>query len=345
MIEPSSGFVRATTNGSDQLKVRPGSRLSFFVHKKISENTWIISLQGQKVRINSDIPLELGKIFRAVVLRQEGRVVLKVQEQTAVIDSVMDRFSLPHNDQVKLILQAFIQQGLPLREEILQRAILFFTSLKETNKTSARFLALLYDKGIFPDRALFERLQYMLREPAAFHQGEERQRGNHPGHQEKNGKKEKENKEKKLEKIKKQIAVQMKNEGPGENLLQLFNHMKAGGDNWLVFPISFSGENVLREGVVRIHTDPAGRTDNFSVSFYGKGEFHFRGSLSSGKRRIAFFMDHPSKSANPSTLISELKKKLHNLSFEIDDTIKGAEIFSPFEGENLTTLKKIDTIV
>ena len=79
MIEPSSGFVRATQNGSDQLKVRPGSRLSFFVHKKISENTWIISLHGHKIRVNSDIPLELGKNFRAVVLRQEGRVVLKFQ--------------------------------------------------------------------------------------------------------------------------------------------------------------------------------------------------------------------------------------------------------------------------
>lgn len=356
MIEPT-GFVRLAQNGLDRLKVRPGTFLSFRVLKNISSHTWLIHLNGRQVKVFSTFPLEAGKYFRALVLLKAGVLTLKVQEPPTAAQSVIERFALPDNAQVRLIVQAFMEQGTALKEEILNRAIRFFRTFQPVNRKNARLLALLFDKGIYPDHDSFTRFLDLLREPGGnFYQnpGQKDGRGSSQENKKDPGREQDEKKEKE---VALSIAAKMQRKGPGDNLLQLFNHLRAGGENWLVFPIDFTSnkdidpDKTIKKGIVRLHLDAVGRTDSFSVSFYGKKEYHFRGGLTAPQRRINFFMDRNSgteaegRNVEGIRIIEELRKKLHNLSFEIDDTIKGTEKFFPFGEDDLPEVRKIDTIV
>jgi hypothetical protein len=351
MIEPSTGFLNLQTKGLDRLQVRPGSFLSFRVNKQLSEHTWLIHLQGQDLKVSSTIPLETGKLFRALVILREGVLTLKVQEPFTAAQSVIDRYSFPDTTETRLIIQSFMEQGIALKEEIITRAVQFFRSFRPLNRKNGRLLALLYDKGIYPGKEEFSRFLEVLGEPGENNDRDSRQpryrEGNRNQGNDADGYKEKSssrqgNTQKELVKS---IKDQMERRDNGRSLLQLFNHLKARENNWTVFPLYFDPERGIEKAVARLHIDRLGRTDSFSLSFYGKQEYHFRGTLKGKERRIELYMDGDGGASGPGGNIEELRKKLHNLSFEIDDTIKGTERFSAFGGEDLHDLREIDTIL
>lgn len=353
MIGPSFGFVRATRTGFDSANVKPGALIVFKVIKKVDDSHWIISLKGQEIKVQSQLPLEVGSSLKAKVSLADGVLSLRLQASKNVVSQILTAASLPDSKEARMVIDAFFHQGLPLREEMLRKVLRAFLSLPKQSAEAARLMALLFDKGIVLDPQQFERLQQLMEGPYQYRpageareSGKREQGGRRGKHEQEEREREKKNKTGAISK--KSLRRQILRSSNNGNLLQLFNHLEAPHNNWIVIPLLFNEddpEKPTMEGRLRLHGSPDGVLDRCSLSFFGQHSFHFSMLLSDGRRKIELYMDPLPPKSQRSGIISSLDKKLHNLRFEIDDTIKETRSFSSIQSESLPLVKKIDTIV
>ena len=125
-------------------------------------------------------------------------------------------------------------------------------------------------------------------------------------------------------------------------MLALFNHIRGRHDHWVVIPFETEREE---SAVLRMRILDDEKVGQFTFSVYGETEWHFEGRNTGKKHRIVVYSNDKRARDKSIRLIEELRKKLHNLSFEIDDTIKEANDFDPFVSEHRTDVEGVDTTV
>ncbi|HDQ15344.1 MAG TPA: hypothetical protein ENN41_11085 [Sediminispirochaeta sp.] len=346
MFEPAFGLLRPGQIGLRSLRLEHGSKISFHVLKKINSRTWLISLQGRRLQVESRTELQVGGRFQATVLRQSGRMVLKIREQAMDVAKIINRLSLPVNDGSKILIETIMRQGLPLHEDSVRRLNDLFRALPVQTRQSAAVLILLHDKGMLPTVSQFSRLLYLLDGPTPEKQARRASKkgaGRDDPSTAARGDGARDGRS-----VLRVLRERIKAAGTGDELLQLFNHLKAKHNNWIVVPFKFPADEhgpSEGEGRLRLHSDLNRRIDKFTLSFYGARDFHFTGVLQGETRRISLSLEHRPPMERQRRIISLLREKLGNLGFEIDDTIKEARNFAPFPGEDLPRVQKIDKIV
>jgi len=372
MEQPSIGLLHSITAGFTEQTVKPGSIISFSVQRKIGDHSWVVRMLGREVRVVSDLQLEVGARLKATVQLESGKLLLKIDRQAHALNNILQTSNLPDTQTSRMLIQAFIAQGLPLREERLRAALKLFSQLEVKDSATSRLLAIVYDKGLFLTPEQMKRLQLLVfgegdsrregstaqqeqqdtghgqnqqdteREPPQGRQGRQRQdqtnqhkRGYNP----------------KL--IEQNLHTQITSRGAGASLLHLFNHIQARHNNWIIIPLSFTPTQAAEEfqtdsGILRLQLDPEGRPQQFSLTFllYSSSElstWHFAGKITNPQSKIHIYRGSREQGRPNAEILSRLHKKLNNLSFEIDDTIREASEFDPFGMEDISLLKRVDT--
>ena len=350
MQKPSIGFIQSLGTGFTASTIKPGAVVSFTAVEQLSPNSWIIQIQGQKLKVQSSISLALGEHLRARVILQEGKMLLKLLDSGSPVKSLADRLGLPRSEASGQIIRSFVEQGLPLREEMLRGALLLYEQVKNRDPRSARLIALLFDKGIFVNAKQFEKFQQLLWETPNSHPEsleERRKKGRDSQHDEER-QNEKRRRQQEKDRLSKVIRRQIHRKGNEGSLLQLFNHMEAAHDNWIVVPLEFHSQSVPDapgKGVLRLHTGPDGMADMCTCTIFGTREWHFRLKLREGKKLVRLSVEPLPNKRESREIVFKLREKLSNLSFEIDDTISEVVKFSHYDSENKPDIKNIDTFV
>lgn len=277
-------------------------------------------------------------------------MLLKLLDSFSPVKSVADRLGLSQSEEAGQIIRSFIEQGLPLREEMLKRALFIFEQLKSRDPRSARLIALLFDKGIFINAKLFEKFQQVLWEtPNSYPESlENRRKKGRDSQHEGERQNEKRRKQQEKERLSKVVRRQIHGKSNEGSLLHLFNHMEAPHDNWIVVPLRFDSKaipNAPVNGILRLHTGPEGRADMCTCTIYGTREWHFRLNLREGRKKVRLSVEPLPNRKESREIVFKLREKLRNLSFEIDDTISEVIEFSLYDSENRSDIKNIDTLV
>jgi len=382
MEQPSIGLLRTITAGFTEKMVKPGSHISFTVQKKIGENSWVVRMLGQKIRVVSDLQLRVGERLKATVQFESGKLLLKIDQQSHALNSILQNSSLADTAQNRALLQAFVAQGLPLREESLKTAFKLFYQLEVQDKATARLLAILQDKGLLLTPDQIKRLQVYVfgeehdqRDPhhnknndsgqnnqqnqnnqSREHgrQGSEQRGGEHKGTEQNNSGQEgsgRQSRRKVGPGVSATVGLlkeQILRRGEGDPLLHLFNHRKAAHQNWIVVPLSFKN---YREFDTQKDIPDTGIV-RLELSPEGKplqftlsleDLWHFSGKMSPIISKIRVYQGKNGHRDVNKEILSKLRQKLNNLPFEIDDTIREASEFNPFGIGAPSSFKRVDT--
>ncbi len=350
MQQPSIGLLKTITAGFTERTVKPGSHISFTVQRRIGDHSWVVKMLGREVRVVSDLQLQVGARLRATVEFESGKLLLKIDQQSYAFKTLLQHSSLadtPHN---RALLQAFMAQGLPIREAELKSARTLFSQLETQNAQTARLVALLQDKGLPLSAEQFKRLQSWV-------WGEEytEQRGGNPGqqhsqqHSGQHGQQQRSDREARKNQLSKNVTEEVKEQlqstSTKGSLLHLFNHRQARHDNWIIIPINFQSEDT---GVLRLQVSALGKPGRFTLTFHlnssnSPAEWHFAGDCGAVESKIRVFRGRHASGRPDREILSKLQQKLNNLRFEIDDTIREASEFDPFGPGEGTALKRVDT--
>ncbi len=362
MEQPSIGLLKTIKAGFTEQTVKPGSHVSFTVQKQIGDHSWIVRMLGREIRVVSDLQLKTGAHLKATVQFESGKLLLKIDQQSHAINTVLHTSSLPDTENSRMIIQAFIAQGLPLREEHLKSALKLFSQLETKNQSVARLIAVIHDKGLLLTSEQLRRIQSYVwgEDPEQQHQSNDQEGNSHnrqSGHKE--GSEQRRRREKHSEqhknKIKNRIQEYAAHKGTESSLLQLFNHKQASHQNWIIIPLSFKGyreNDVPDTGVLRLQVTKNGVPAQFTLTlkYVDEAEWHFTGKIGSTSSKIRVYSSNHNKTIRPDAIdrmnqkiLSKLQKKLNNLPFEIDDTIREASEFNPFGTEAGSLLKRVDT--
>jgi len=384
MEQPSIGLLHSITAGFTEQTVKPGSLISFSVQRKIGDHSWVVRMLGREVRVVSDLQLEVGARLKATVQIESGKLLLKIDRQAHALNTILQTSNLPDTQTSRMLIQAFIAQGLPLREERLRAALKLFSQLEVKDSATSRLLAIAYDKGLFLTPEQMKRLQLLVlggeygrregapaqheqqdtgqgqgqdqgqnsdREQPQGRQGRQKQ-GNNP---EEGARQSSVRRPKQLQKlIEQELRRQITRRGSGASLLHLFNHIQANHKNWIIIPLSFKPTQAVEappeedSGVLRLQLDSEGRPQQFTLTFMlhmepERSTWHFAGQITDSQSKIHIYRGNREQGRPNDEILSRLGKKLNNLSFEIDDTIREASEFNPFGTEDISLLKRVDT--
>jgi len=382
MEQPSIGLLKTITAGFTEKMVKPGSRISFTVQKRIGDNSWIVRMLGQEIRVVSDLQLKVGERLKATVQFESGKLLLKIDQQSHALNTILQNSSIADTAQNRLVLQAFVAQGLPLREESLKFAFKTFYQLDVQDKATARLLAVLQDKGLLLTPEQIKRLEvyvfgedYHRRDPQNSKNGDPgrnnqhnqndqpRDHGRHGSGGRGSGQKGAEqkgtdqsgsdgqNRRKVNSSVSSTIGLlkaQISRRGEGDPLLHLFNHRKSAHHNWIIVPLSF--ENYRETDTQNAVPD----TGILRLELNPNGNplqftlsigdlWHFAGKMGTKSNKIRIYNARSGQRDVNKKILSKLQEKLNNLPFEIDDTIREASEFNPFGIEAHSSFKRVDT--
>ena len=348
MQQPAIGLIQSLSTGFGQKLFKPGAIVSFSALEQLSDSSWIIQVHGQKIKVRSSITLTLGEQIKARVLFQDGKMFLKMEDSRSPIQHLLYKLDLPKGSSSELLIRSFIEQGMPLKEETLRKALQLMEQLDNRDRRTARLIAMLYDKGMFLTRQQFEKLQqFIFEKQIPLPPSTERRKKDHDSDR-KESKEREDQRKKERDKLLKSIKNQINRSSRGDNLLQLFNHLKAPHDNWIVVPLSFdypAMEDAPRRGVLRIHITTQNMPDMCTFTVFGRREWHFKIKLQPGKERISLAVDPYPSWIPEKEIVNKMREKLSNLSFEIDDTISEMVKFSLFGDSNRQDIKNVDTTI
>lgn len=354
MQQPSIGLLKTITAGFTERTVKPGSHVSFTVQRRLDDHSWIVRMLGREVRVVSDLQLQVGDRLRATAEFESGKLLLKIDHQWHAFKTLLQHSALADTPQNRVLLQAFMAQGLPIRESELNAAHKLFSQLETRNAQTARLVALLQDKGLILSAEQFRRLQSWVwgeeytdqRGGNSGQQHSEQHSGQHAGQQ---GQQQRSNQESRKNRLSKNVTEDVKEQLQSTctegSLLHLFNHRQARHDNWIIIPINFQSEDT---GVLRLQISPLGKPGRFTLTFHinssdSPADWHFAGGCGTIEPKIEVYRGRNASGRPDREILSKLQQKLNNLRFEIDDTIREASEFDPFGPGKETAFKRVDT--
>lgn len=141
--------------GTSSPALRSGQVVSVRVTRFVGGNTWEVSVSGRAVEVRSNLRLEVGGTFRAVVTTgraESDRPVITlriVDEQPASgIARLLTAAGVPDSQAARQLIAAFLNSGVPLLPDKLQTILYSYSKTKKRDPETARLLALASDRNL-----------------------------------------------------------------------------------------------------------------------------------------------------------------------------------------------------
>ena len=319
---PEAGGIRISPRPG--LRLHAGDSVLLTVIKELAPGKWAVGIGGKVYPAWSRLLLEPGAVLQARVTAGPGRLILSISDQR--IDSVaaaLRREGLPAGSLAETIARALASGGLPLAADTIERVRTVLSHTRFPARRGARLVAGLIDKRIDPSSPGAADLMAVL--ALGEHGGGDPRRYRRRPFPESGTA---------LRKAVTDIAAAG---AARPDALQVFNHARAGAQNWVIIPFVFGDAADSLAGTIRILHDP----------FRGKllrlvvvaGSFSFFLPLEGKTRSLSVYCDDEQLRRSAQRGLDTVRAKFHNMGMEVDDTIHGGEDFDGFapagEGSDL----------
>jgi hypothetical protein len=278
------------------IQFRNGDIVDVRVIQPLAGDRWQLSIGGKLIPAKVEIPVQPGIILSVRIMKlPNGGLVLRLLDRSPAT-GLAARLGFPATADVQLIISALIRSGMPVQSEHVSELLAMLSRLKKKDSSAARLLAMLHDRGI---RLTSAQIDLLLQEigdgsatpdrPGYGHQGERRP-GDSP--QDRNARESK--------RTVNQIASMIRRfttgaESMDRSLLQVFNHIPAGHDHWVVIPFGYSANEDHVRGSIRVRLRSRGSrvfADRYALSANVEGEqWVFCWAGGGEKRSIGVYTD------------------------------------------------------
>jgi len=226
-------------------QLKPGEIVTLRVVQPVAGGQWQVSLSGKLLTVTAQVQLQPGAVMRAVVEKTAGRVLLRL-----IPDSLPARISqslgLPNTPQLGLAVDALLQSHMALSAGQVTSVLKALLRLRRQDAGSARVLALLHDRGLsFTSDQVEELLTALEGAPAWAGDADGGQRRNYREPDGNHEEPESRSRPSARAGVRDAVGGALRffcgrTAGIGDHLLQLFNHIPARHDGWVVIPFGYA---------------------------------------------------------------------------------------------------------
>ncbi len=323
-----TGTVHGITAGAFS-SLRSGSFVSFTVKESNGKGFFTVILNGRILQVQSKSFLFPGRHYRAEFIKFPGKIELRILEQKQLTAKVMETFSLPKTDEMKLILSALMNTGLaftPSSIVALQRGS---KHIRKKDSALFRLLAIMLDKNIPLTATNVESLYGYLSE----HQNKRENRDREKDEDHKTT-------DSKNFILKKYILRDDKN----DTLLKFFNHSKGNHQNWLIIPLKYqTGDE--HTGLLKIKLDVHNNLLGFQLTLNDTDPWKFILRKEPRGYKLQTFSPIDTRNRSVASMFFQLKEKLHKKGIKTDDIRNNGSLSDGFIDTWSTAVKSVDKIV
>ena len=301
------------TAGSN--RIRNGDILHIRIVKALGEGKWQVSYRGKLFIVASDLSLSAGGRLRTRAFYTENRLILRVLNPRAALESWLSHEQLPNDAVTQLVMASLRRSGMGLDPTLIRRMHAILSRHKNHSSSSARLLTILLDKGVVPTDRFLEELAFLLDRRHGDGLPQRKRRRQPPPA-----------KKELIKKVHSVLTADPHNKHP----LTLFNHLVAKHDNWLLIPFRIRQNDWEADGSIRINSAHAGSiraTCLTAVSDGIKWEFQVKDD-GSGQKRLRIGCSDKKTLVSAQKAKHELSEKLRNLGVVYDDN----DIDSEYDG-------------
>lgn len=232
------------TPQSQAFSLRPGQTLRLFVESRQGE-TAVVRVGTHRLTARFQGDARAGHWYRVQVVRNTPTTVLRVLHNTAQDISSLVRSYAPPGDNVDAVVRAFIRSSLALHGERLQLALRRVNSSDRLSVPErARLAAVLEGKGLLDSETVWERAIQTLSGSAGEGRGGHGERGRggrEEGRDPADSSESQETDDDTTPVLPESIRRAFTSEREATDALQLVNHTRDKGDQWIVVPLEFEG--------------------------------------------------------------------------------------------------------
>jgi hypothetical protein len=320
--------IRIERDAGFQKQLKSGDFVYISVIKKLAPQKWAIGIYGRTISAYSDLELKTGDIIRARVHSEGGKITLHLtdNENTASMGKAA-ALGITDDPLSQVIIGGLLKGGISINEAVVGKLRHLLKELKREDRRIISLLVQIMKKGISLENARLAELVSIL------DYGEQKQGG-----REKQKKRETPPETREIKRVLKEAVT--RTSGDTDNVLPLFNHLYAEGENWIIVPFAYTLDGTALEGSIRMRYDRyMGGVDRLAVIV--------RADRSA---RWSFLLDTHDK---PFTLkvycdrtenLPVLDLKLDNNGVKVDDTIHVDENYDGFSSMDEINYKSIDTL-
>lgn len=314
------------------INVRSGAPLRsgesvFFKVLEAGSDSYKIKLKSEILTIKTGLFLKTGTIYRARLIFDGNKTLLRLDKPVFknITGTTSEHIRLP-----VIINAAVLRQTGQIDQKLVSKIEEIMKKRGKNDIRTARFLALLADKGISLDSDLDE-LLYLNSGGGRKGEGEGRE-------------------QQKREDSRRKGDIYIENEEfnrESGTSLTVLNHLKAENQNWMVFPIKLSKDGILLEGIIRFLLKKDGKIHAAAVELGNDAESwsFIIESLPDGKKKCSILEPELTKNLSNKKKLKNLIKKLQNLGVIFDDTNTEDIIFDGFSIIENPGFKPVDTWV
>ncbi|MFP4363406.1 MAG: hypothetical protein ACLFR1_06010 [Spirochaetia bacterium] len=296
--------------------LKPGVKVSITVLKKLSKNSYEISVKGNRFIAETQVALHAKQNLQAVTEFKHNRLTLRLinPKIPSLVQAFLKSADLPTNDQTSRIVKLMISMNIKLDVQLVQQVYDYIQRKPEMDTDKIRLLIEFLRKGIEPE---YESVFYQF-DPVDSHY-------NKQGNSSNQGKKEKQEDEKKDKQ--EQAALYMHHSQQPENGIQYLNHIKSGKMHWVQIPIKTSKTSA--NGYCRLLINTEINTVEKSVIVFIVNN-HKYGIIVSKDSKVVFFPENQTMVRKKQQQYSEFAKKMYKKGLNIVDIVN-MENFTGFE--------------
>ncbi len=233
--------------------LRSGETVTVRVVAKLTGDQWQVSLSGKLLAVTSNVRLTVGTVYRAGVERlPTGRILLRLIPNDSGL-RIARQLGVPQSPALQMAINALVQSHMAIVPEQVSAVLATLQRLRRLDDGAARVVALLHDRGLHLTAAQIEELLQAL---AGISDGGQSGgfAGGDPGDNRDGGEDEK-SETSSGEKVGSDPDLDVmaavgdavrffctRASEFGDHVLQLFNHLPAAHDRWLVIPFGYSVE-------------------------------------------------------------------------------------------------------
>lgn len=337
---PGSLPLSISIDARPELRLQPGDVVSVKIIRRLAGNKWAVGIRGRVIPVYSKLDLEAGLSLRALVSREGKGIVLRIGvkgEQPLLQTLVKNGL---HPDPVNAqIAMSLLQSGVAVSEKVVLQARRLLKRLNLEPKRFARLVAMVLAKKIDLSSAGIDTLIDLLSYGGRNNEKHRYKRRKMP---------------RQAHRLSQDVKTSICERRGEDNTLQLFNHLKGTGGNWVIIPYDYAGDRRQHlSGTIRLHYPFPDKPDRMVISVQQEGKVAWsfflmaggKGS-SSGNSQLTVFCSEEGSIHLFQREMARLRSKLQNLGVEIDDTILTDNDFDGFSLPwSESSYKMVDTAV
>ncbi|MBN1799305.1 MAG: hypothetical protein JW822_12060 [Spirochaetales bacterium] len=328
--------IQIKLNAGFQFSLKSGDFIYISVIKKVAVNKWAIGIHGKTVPAYSDIELKPGDIIRAQVFIKGNKINLKLMEDKGnLLQEKLQQQGIANDKLSMLIISSLIKAGMAVDAYTIDKIKQLLKIFKKDDRGIISLLIHVFKKGISLDSPQIHELLSLL------NYGEKRK-------EKKERKRKQENSAYNIKAKKVIKECILRSDDNINNILAVFNQLKAEGENWIIIPYDFNLEQIELSGTIRVLYDPySKKVLKMVVIVWANDEQRWSFIINTERtpKTMKIYSDSKQMIKKAANGLSELALKLDNNNVKIDDTKFEDENFDGFYPvDEVNYYKSIDTL-